>query len=547
LEALETRTLLSAGGATAVASSQPTAAPSGAQIRVDPFSSYQPAAAPSAAVSPLAANGRAPYSPAQIASAYGFSQITFTKANGQTIKGDGSGQTIAIVDAYDDPNIANDLHVFDRQFGLADPNLTVVAPQGRPATDSGWAVETSLDVEWAHAVAPGANILLVEARSSSLSDLLAAVDYARSYSGVSVVSMSWGAGEFQGETTQDSHFTTPANHGNVSFVASSGDNGAGASWPSISSRVLSVGGTSLNLTTGNAWSSETAWSGSGGGVSRYVSEPTWQQGVQSSGKRENPDVAYDANPNTGFYVYDSVPDGGYSGWYAVGGTSAGAPQWAALVAIADQGRALVGQAALANVQSLVYSLPSSDFHDIKSGSTGYSATTGYDLATGLGTPVANKVVADLVKGVSPASSSTTTGSWPFSGPFRHSTTLDIPWQSGPSEAARAGGVWLATGGLFPATSAPTRVSQAGPGKAVPQGFDSTLLRTTSPTTPEPGVSAANAVASLEGPERRWVDESVLGYQPGASVNGAPAPSGRGAEGEPDAFDEVQADEGQDTL
>src|ERR1700760_1775468 len=156
------------------------------------------------------------YTPAQIRHAYLFDQITLpggATANGQ-------GQTIAIVDAFNDPNIAADLNVFDSQFGLQAANLQIVNQTGGstlPATDTGWAGEISLDVEWAHAIAPGAKILLVEANSDSLSDLVAGVDYARHASGVSVVSMSWGGSEFfswyggesESEVNYDPYFTTP--------------------------------------------------------------------------------------------------------------------------------------------------------------------------------------------------------------------------------------------------------------------------------------------------------------------------------------------------
>ena len=136
------------------------------------------------------------------------------------------------------------------QFGLSDPKLTVVNQSGGsslPSANSNWGVEIALDVEWAHAMAPGVNILLVEASGSSMSNLMAAVDYAASASGVVAVSMSWGGGEFSGEKTYDSNFTTPSGHSGVTFVASSGDSGAPPSYPSISPNVLSVGGTTLNL------------------------------------------------------------------------------------------------------------------------------------------------------------------------------------------------------------------------------------------------------------------------------------------------------------
>ena len=276
------------------------------------------------------------YTPAQIQLAYGFNNITFGG-----VAGDGSGETIAIVDAYDDPNIQSDLNTFDSEFGLPATTVTRVNETGGtsyPASDStgGWEFEESLDVEWAHAMAPGASIMLVEASSDSNSDLLAGVQYAAAHA--NVVSMSWGGIELAGETAYDTQYFDQAG---VTFVASSGDDGAPAEWPAVSPNVLSVGGTALTLGPGNVWSSEVGWSGSGGGPSAYESQPSYQNGVvtQTSSARATPDVAYDADPYTGFAVYDSVPYEGGSGWSEVGGTSAGAPQWSALLAIADQGRA----------------------------------------------------------------------------------------------------------------------------------------------------------------------------------------------------------------
>ena len=347
------------------------------------------------------------YTPAQLQKAYGFTSIAFG-----SVAGTGKGETIAIVDAYDDPNIQADLNTFDTQFGLPATTVTRVNETGTtsyPASDSsgGWELEESLDVEWAHAMAPGASIMLVEATSASYSDLLTAVSYGASHA--NVVSMSWGGGEFQGETQYDTYFV----HAGVAFVASSGDSGAPASYPSASPNVLSVGGTALTLGAGNVWSSEVGWSGSGGGPSAYESQPSYQKGVvtQTSSARATPDVAYDASPSTGVAVYDSVPYNGTTyGWLEVGGTSAGAPQWSALLAIADQGRALSGQPALNSsspqqVMNLLYA-KSADFHDITSGtSTGtpeYSAGPGYDYVTGMGSPLANLVVGSLV-GTSTAS------------------------------------------------------------------------------------------------------------------------------------------------
>jgi hypothetical protein len=380
-------------------------------------------AEPNIVLSSAALSGISGYSPAQIRAAYGFTGIS----------GNGSGQTIAIVDAYNDPNIASDLGVFDAQFGLSNPNLMVVNQNGGStrsiATNAGWDTEISLDVEWAHAIAPGANILLVEASSDSLSNLMAAVNYARNVSSVSVVSMSWGGSEFSGETAYDSYFTTPSGHQGITFVAAAGDNGASAAeWPASSPNVLSVGGTTLNISSSGAYLGESAWSSGGGGVSQVEPEPTYQQNAQSTGYRSTPDVAYDADPNTGFAIYDSISYDGYVGWQEVGGTSAGAPQWAALVALADQVRVAAGKGTLdGSSQTLpilysLYSAPGTSgyssyttyFNDVTTGSSGYgwgavSATPGYDAVTGLGTPKAAALV-DALAGQTPASSSSSSSS-----------------------------------------------------------------------------------------------------------------------------------------
>jgi hypothetical protein len=371
IEELETRALLST-----------------ASLIADPNVIVMPAATTSSSVSG--------YSPQQIRQAYTFAGLTLS-ASGGDVSADGSGETIAIVDAYNDKTISSDLAAFDSHFGLATANLNVVNQTGGStltnATDSGWAAETSLDVEWAHAIAPGAKIVLVEANSDSLSDLLAAVKTAAGYSGVSVVSMSWGSSEFSGETSDDSYFTAPSGHTNVTFVAATGDNGTGAEWPASSPDVIAVGGTTLNITSSSNYSGETAWSDGGGGVSRYESATSAQESVTGSRSRETPDVSYDANPSTGYAIYD---DGS---WEEVGGTSAGAPQWAALIAIADQGRVAAGETTLSTAQAdaALYQAPSSDFHDVTSGSNGDRAGKGYDLATGIGTPIANNLIPYLVK------------------------------------------------------------------------------------------------------------------------------------------------------
>lgn len=377
------------------------------------------------------------YAPAQISHAYAFDATNFGG-----LPADGSGQTIAIVDAYDDPALVNsnspaflssDLHLFDRQFGLPDPVFMKVGQTGSstslPAPDpsGGWDLEESLDVEWAHAMAPKAKILLVEANSQDQdingdpTDLLAAVDEARNYSGVSTVSMSWGYSEFPDETADDYHFTTPAGHTPITFVASAGDSGTPGVWPGYSPNVVAVGGTTLNLNGNNTIASETVWTynpsygeGGGGGVSQYEPLPSYQVGHVTPGSitRNMPDVSYVGDPSTGVAVYDSVPYYYFypydmtdyeNGWFQVGGTSAGSPQVAAIIAIANQGRQLNGMPSLDGVsQTLpeIYSLGSSgssDFRDIISGNTGvWAATPGYDLASGYGSIVVNRFVSDLL-------------------------------------------------------------------------------------------------------------------------------------------------------
>jgi subtilase family serine protease len=349
-------------------------------------------------VHPLRHGGGGPppgaLTPAQVRHIYGIDQISNL----------GSGQTIAIVDAYDDPNIFNDANVFDqavmttlggsisyyRAYGASSTWLTQAYASGsRPPGNTGWGQEISLDVEWAHAIAPQANILLVEAASSSYSDLLAADDYAVSQ-GAKVISNSWGSGEFSGETSYDSHFNV---HG-VTFVLSAGD-GGNQSYPAESPYVLAVGGTTLSHDSNYNWTNEVGWSSGGGGVSGYEAKPPYQSSLSYS-NRANPDVAYDANPYTGFAVYDSY--GGYNWNYIFGGTSAGAPQWSAMIAIANQGRVAAGKTVLdgySQTLPYIYAMStgtdgSQTLFDVTSGSNGVgSAGPGFDLVTGRGTPGGN--------------------------------------------------------------------------------------------------------------------------------------------------------------
>jgi subtilase family serine protease len=345
-----------------------------------------------------------PFDPAQIAKAYGYNLIRFESASGGQVSGNGSGQTIAIIDAYNDPNIATDLAAFDTMFNLSAPaSFKVVSQTGStqnlPTNSVSWGVEESLDVEWSHALAPKAHIILVEANSSSFADLDKATEWAASQNAVSVVSMSFGGGEAKSELSQDSVYTTPASHtgGGVTFVASTGDDGAPGGYPAYSPNVVAAGGTSLYLNplTSN-YGHESAWSDGGGGKSKFEPEPAYQENVQTSGKREIPDISFDANPSTGVIVLDSFGDLSPNNLLQVGGTSVSAPSLAALFAIVNQGRKDSGEPTLTNAPGDLYSLPQSDFHDITAGSNGNPAGPGYDMATGLGTPRANLVVTGLI-------------------------------------------------------------------------------------------------------------------------------------------------------
>jgi subtilase family serine protease len=364
-----------------------------------------------------------PLTPAQIRQAYS-ENINFT-VNGRSHPANGAGQTIAIVDAGYDLFISNDLKMFDQKFGLSAPQFTYALMPGAksyfatagPSVELSWVGETSLDVEWAHVVAPAAKILLVGAASSSASDLMSAVNYARHQPGVSVVSMSFGLPEAAVGHAYDSILTTPAGHTGVTFVASSGDFGfynsglkdqIGVQWPAADPTVVSVGGTNLHVAANGTYLSESAWSGSGGGYSGLYAEPSYQQGVQSTGVRTVPDVAYNSDSTGGgFWIYDTL----YGGWIGELGTSAGAPQWAGLIALADQGRALVGLKPLDGYSQTLPALYqfSSDLRDIKTGSNGYLATRGYDPVTGLGTPIGYKVVNDLAFKVPTSFIPTSTG------------------------------------------------------------------------------------------------------------------------------------------
>ena len=369
---------------------------------------------------PLDDSGNPPFDPAQIQQAYGVNNLAAY----------GAGQTIAIVDAYNYPNALSALNTFSSdplgssyptyslpQFNVpGGPTFTQLNQSGGaalPGTDpagagnDNWEFEEALDIEYAHTLAPYANIILYEANSASGTNLYAAVTTAKNNSAVSVISMSWGGGESGSETRSDSTFTTPSSRlaakQGVTFVASAGDTGGQVSYPAASPNVVAVGGTSLTLNSNNSYSGESAWSDGGGGTSSVESKPSYQTSygtlngglLASTTKRATPDVAFVADPNTGVIDYDPY-NGGY---YQIGGTSLSAPCWAGLIADADGLRVANGHGTLdGRSQTLpaLYSLPNTDFHEVTSGNNGvYSAGPGYNLCTGLGTPVANSLVPDL--------------------------------------------------------------------------------------------------------------------------------------------------------
>jgi len=319
--------------------------------------------------------------PAQIRSFYSLSST-------------GGSGTIVIVDAYDYPTALNDFNFFSNQFALPPETSTnalastnahfqvVYASGSKPRTDAGWALEASLDIEWAHAMAPNAKIVLVEAATNSFANLFAAVDVASNILGAKQVSMSWGGSEFSNEASNDFHFTQ---HSGIVYFASSGDTGGTTIYPSASPYVVAAGGTSVKTTTSGAFQSETGWSGSGGGPSQYEVIPSYQSGISSivGSARGIPDVSSDADPNTGVAVYDTTRYQGRSGWFVIGGTSVSSPCLAGMSNLSGHSYTS-STAELTNIYS---KLGTSSFRDILTGTAGsFSCTSGWDFVTGVGSP-----------------------------------------------------------------------------------------------------------------------------------------------------------------
>jgi subtilase family serine protease len=328
------------------------------------------------AAQPLATSGPSGYGPADLRAAYGL---------GSASSGGGVGQTIAIVDAYDDPNAESDLAVYRSQFGLsacttANGCFRKVDQSGGkhyPRANAGWAEEISLDLDMASAICPNCKILLVEAKSNSFANLAAAVDRAAAL-GATEISNSYGGGEYSGEVSAQQHF----NHPGIAITVSSGDNGFGTEFPASSQYVTAVGGTTLARSANLRGFDETVWAGAGSGCSSFVSKPSWQTDAGCA-RRTVADVAAVADPNTGVAVYDTYrvrP----AGWLVFGGTSVAAPVIAGVYALAGNAKAITGG-------SFSYSHLASVF-DITSGSNGGCGTYlcmgifGFDGPTGNGTP-----------------------------------------------------------------------------------------------------------------------------------------------------------------
>lgn len=340
--------------------------------------------------------------PRQFRAAYGFNRISNL----------GAGQTIALVDAYDDPNIASDLAHYAAQFNFTPCNFTKV--KLGTVTGQGWDLEESLDVEQACAIAPQANIVLVEAVSNNDSDLWAAVQVAtQAPYNATVVSMSWGEDEFNGEQSNDSYMCNIVN-GNgqpVTFFASSGDGGHGTGYPAASPCVIAVGGTTLALSTaaplGNPflldYGHENAWSGSSGGVSIYEPQMSYQNPACSTWSTTNRCIPDIASVASNIPVYDTYS---YGGWVVVGGTSISSPDWGSFMTLVNSGRAAAGKPLLSQANYDLYQLYYSsnyatDFHDITSGTNGgcgsqCTAQVGYDLVTGIGSYQANNLYTALL-------------------------------------------------------------------------------------------------------------------------------------------------------
>ncbi len=406
------------------------------------------------------------YNPAQIRAAYGLPSLPAAGAKLSAAQSAqlGAGQTIYIVDAMHDPNLVAELAAFNLKFGLPTCTTKAIAANtalplaaastgagcelavvystanagmtsAAPAYNAGWATEITLDVQWAHATAPLARIVLIEAPDASVNSLSAAIKLANAM-GPGVVSMSFGANEGNWTANTDSAFAGS----NMTYLAATGDSGAAVSWPAVSPRVLAVGGTRLSY-SGSGPRSEQGWVRTGGGISQYTATPSYQAntvpGVSSLARRAVADVAFNADPTTGQYVAVMPPGSTAVSWLSVGGTSLSTPQWAGLIALANAQRVLVAKAVLGLPHALLYggiaSVPgsyASAFADITQGSNGSCSTCtakiGYDPLTGLGTPNVTNLLAALTAASSSSNATTSVAG-----------TTPVPAKTGPVITAAA--------------------------------------------------------------------------------------------------------------
>ncbi len=328
--------------------------------------------------------GYAYETPASLACVYGLvSVVTGCNPNKVTAVPTGGGRMIALVDAYDAPNVASDLAKFSTQFGLPAASFQVVYASGKkPAYDMGWELEASLDVEWAHAMAPNAKIVLVEAASSNYTDLMVAEDMASKMvnaAGGGEVSNSWGGSEFAGEKTYDAHFVKAG----VVFLASAGDY-PGTSYPSTSPNVVATGGTTVRRNPSTAaFVAEAPWDSAGGGISPIELRPAYQNGIAGivGNYRGVPDLSFNSNPVTGVWIYDT----NVGGWTIVGGTSVASPSLAGILNLAGSFYTSSNAQLIAIYGKLGVA---TSFTDIASGYCGpyggYTAGMGWDACTGVG-------------------------------------------------------------------------------------------------------------------------------------------------------------------
>ncbi len=358
----------------------------------------------------------------------------------------GTGQTVVIVDAFGSPTVASDLATYSREFGLPPATLNIYYPGGKPSFDLsnsnevGWAEETSLDVQTVHGLAPGATIDLVVAASNYGNVLNNAEQYAVSNHLGAVMSMSFGSDEAAiaggGNNLQlqqaEAIYQQAATDG-MSVFASAGDGGASdgyavanALFPASDPLVTAVGGTDLFVGNSGSYKSETVWNdtdpslcpfgcqygpfgATGGAPSVLFGTPSYQAGVTGYSMRTTSDVAFNASVYTATMIYLGFLGGSNNGFYFFGGTSEGAPSWSAITADLDQAMASVGRGPLGEANPTLYKLAAvgktygADFRDVTVGNNqdpyptapGFAASAGYDLPTGLGTPVVTGLLGSL--------------------------------------------------------------------------------------------------------------------------------------------------------